>query len=426
VLLLLSVWIASAACSLAAGDVDRAADARDLAPVPPEAVGISSERLHRLETGMRRFIDDGRLAGVVTMLARHGKLAHVQVAGQKNIQVPDPLQRDSIFRIYSMTKPITGVALMILYEEGRWRLGDPVSRYIPEFDKLKVHVGEDRNGRPILEDAARSMTMRELMTHSGGLAYGLRDTPVDRMYREARVLDSSVPLQTMIDRLALLPLLSQPGKQWYYSIAVDVQGYLVEKLSGQPFDQYLQEKIFAPLGMSDTAFYVPAEKIARLALIHAEDDHGKLVPPDADAALRNAGTPPAGPSGGGGLYSTADDYLRFSQMVLDGGALDGVRILAPQTVDMMRTNHLLDEALSTMRPGTGFGLDFAVVLDAAAAGEPYENGAYYWSGAAGTWFWIDPVADLVFVGMIQHRGSAVGDIQGVSRNLTYQAIVDEN
>ena len=397
----------------------------DLAAAPPESVGVSSERLKRLDAALKRLVDEGRLAGVVSLLARHGKIVHFSAAGKKDIRQPDALQKDSIFRIYSMTKPVTGVAMMMLYEEGKWRLEDPVSRYIPELSKLKVHAGENADGTPKLDDARRAMTMRELMTHTGGLAYGLgAANPVDRMYRETRVLDSSRPLQDMIDGLAKLPLLAQPGTRWSYSIAVDIQGYLVEKLSGQPFDEFLRARIFQPLGMKDTGFFVPKEKLARLALVHGEDPAGKLTAPD-----ESRGDPtvkPLGPSGGGGLFSTAEDYLRFCQMLLNGGQLNGTRLLSPRTVTMMRTNHVQPEPLKTMRPGTGWGMDFSVVMDAAAAGEPYSDGAYHWYGIAGTWFWIDPLADFTFIGMMQHSNlRSAGEVHGLSRNLVYQAIVGQ-
>ena len=222
----------------------------------------------------------GPLAGVVTMLARHGKVAFVDVAGMQNIGTGAPMRRDSIFRIYSMSKPITGVAMMMLFEEGKWRLNDPVSKYIPAFADLKVHVGGRPSGSLRLEDARRSMTMRELMSHSAGLAYGLRrDNAVDRLYREEQVLNANASLQTMVDKLATLPLLAQPGTRWYYSIAVDVQGYLVEQLSGLALDQFLQERIFEPLGMVDTAFYVPRDKLERVALIYTKGDNGTLEGP---------------------------------------------------------------------------------------------------------------------------------------------------
>ena len=394
---------------------------RDLATVDATDVGVSTQRLERLAAGMQGMVDDGNLAGVVTLMARGGKLVHAHVAGVQDIESGAPLERDSIFRIYSMSKPITGVALMMLYEEGKWRLNEPVSRYIPGFADLKVHDGDSADGSPRLVDAERSMTMAELMSHSGGLAYGLGTANhVDRLYREQRVLNADAPLQTMVDKLSDLPLLAQPGSRWYYSIGVDVQGYLVEELSGMPFAEFLQERIFDPLGMVDTAFYVPEEKLSRVALIYGEGDDGGLAPVDMGPTRTSM---PAGPSGGGGLWGTADDYLRFTQMLLNGGELDGVRLLAPRTVEMMGTNFLSPEALPTMRPGQGFGLDFATVHDPAAAGEPYAKGSYYWGGAAGTWFWIDPKTDLTFVGMIQHRGAAVRQVQGMSRNLAYQAIV---
>ena len=393
---------------------------RDLAAVSPGEVGVSGERLDRLAAGMQGMVDDGRLAGVVTLMARGGKLVHAHVAGVQDLENGAPMERDSIFRIYSMTKPITGVALMMLYEEGKWRLNDPVSRYIPGFADLQVHDGDNADGSPRLVDAERPMTMAELMSHSGGLAYGLGTANhVDRLYREERVLNADAPLQTMIDKLSDLPLLAQPGTRWYYSIGVDVQGYLVEQLAGQPFAEFLQERIFDPLDMVDTAFYVPEEKLSRVAVIYGDGDDGGLAPVDMGPTRTSM---PAGPSGGGGLWGTAGDYLRFTQMLLNGGELDGVRLLAPRTVELMRTNFLSPEALPTMRPGQGFGLDFAPVHDPAAAGEPYGAGSYYWGGAAGTWFWIDPKTDLTFVGMIQHRGAAVGRVQGISRNLAYQAI----
>jgi CubicO group peptidase (beta-lactamase class C family) len=400
---------------------------RDLAAAPPESVGVSAERLARLDAGMRQMVDSGRVAGVVTLLTRRGKTVSQTAYGRKDIRRADPLAKDSIFRIYSMTKPVTGVAMMMLYEEGKWRLDDPVSRYIPEFATLKVHTGESNaDGTPKLEDARRPMTMRELMTHTAGFGYGLLAAhPVDRMYRETRVLNSAVPLQQMIDGLARLPLLAQPGTRWSYSIAVDVQGYLVEKLSGMSFDRFLQTRIFGPLDMKDTGFFVPRDQVGRLALVHGEDGSGRLTPP------RDSGDDPTvapiGPSGGAGLFSTAADYARFCEMLLGGGRLGQARLLAPRTVEMLRTNHVLPQPLETMRPGLGWGMDVQVVMDAAAAGEPYSDGAFHWWGIAGTWFWIDPVEDFAFVGMVQHQGPTfrtVNELHGLSRNWVYQAIVD--
>jgi CubicO group peptidase (beta-lactamase class C family) len=262
------------------------------------------------------------------------------------------------------------------------------------------------------------------MTHTAGFGYTINNVnPVDKLYRQQGVLDSSKPLQAMIDKLATLPLMTQPGTRWYYSLSVDVQGYLVEQLSGQPFDEFARTRIFEPLGMVDTAFYVPRDKVGRMAIVHSEDTNGGPLTA-SDSGRNDPTVRPAGPSGGGGLYSTADDYARFCEMLLNRGEFRGVRLLAPRTVEMMRTNHVQAEALKTMNPGTGWGLDFNVVMDAAAAGEATPTGTFYWFGILGSWFWIDPVNDLAFVGMIQHQGRTAAEIRGISRNLVYQAIVN--
>ena len=394
----------------------------DLDTVDPAEVGLSAERLERLDAGLQGLVDDGRIAGVVALVARHGKIAFADVAGVKNVDTGNPMTRDSIFRIFSMTKPITGVAMMMLYEEGKWRLNDPVERYIPEFADLKVYVGENPDGSMRLEDPDHPITMRELMTHTAGLGYVLNPRhPVNQLFMEQRVLNPTEELQVMIDKLAGIPLLAQPGQRWIYSVAVDVRGYIVEKLSGQPFEEFLQERIFDPLGMVDTKFYVPEANVDRIALRHTIDESGDLV-------LDSRGDPftanPAGPSGGGGLFGTADDYIRFAQMLLNGGEFDGQRLLAPRTVEMIRTNHMSAEATENMRAGMGFGMDVMIYDDPAAAGEPHGAGTYYWLGIDGTWFWIDPAHDLIFVGMLQHRGPNQQYTHGVSRNWVYQAIVN--
>ena len=397
---------------------------RDLARVAPEAVGMSSDRLARLDDAMQGLVDDGLLAGITTMISRHGKITHFGTFGHRDIEAGSEMSEDVIFRIYSMTKPITGVALMILYEEGKFRLSDPVHRYIPEFEGLVVAREDGPNGQPITEPADHAMTIRELMAHTAGLSYGIfSDTQVDAMYREAGVIvDPDQTLKGMIEALSEIPLLYQPGSRWHYSVAVDVQGYLVEVLSGQPFDEFLNERLFGPLGMNDTAFYVSEDKADRFAQVYTHDEDGNLMAQEGFGGRRSYLDPPAHLSGGGGLVSTTMDYMRFSQMLLNGGGLDGVRVLAPSTVRLMHLNHLPRE-LKEMSPGTGFGLDFAVVLDPVAA-DGISKGEYYWGGAAGTWFWIDPKEDLVFVGMIQHFGPRRPDVRSLSRRLTYQAILE--
>jgi len=395
---------------------------RDLAPATAESAGMSTERLRRLDAAMKRLVDDKQVAGLVTLVERHGKIVHFNATGQLDVRKTDPVQRDSIFRIYSMTKPITGVAMMMLYEEGKWQLNDPVSRYIPEFAGMKVYTGKNEDGTPKLEDAKRSMTMRELMTHTGGLGYVLSSAnPVDKMIIEGNVLNAGAPLRAMIDGLAKIPLLAQPGTRWSYSIAVDVQGYLIEKFSGQSFGEFARTRIFEPLGMKDTAFYVPKEKMPRFAQVHTGSGPSLAV----DTNRPDPTVVPLGPSGGGGLFSTAMDYARFCEMLLQGGQLNGVRLLAPRTVEMMRTNHVNPDPLKTMPPGTGWGMDFQIVTDAAAAGDSVSNGTFSWFGIAGTWFWIDPVKDLAFVGMVQHQNlGTTRPIHAMSRSLVNQAILD--
>ncbi len=422
---LLAVVVGSLVVVLPRPAVLEARPGRDLAVAAPESAGVSTSRLKRLDAGMKGLVDDGKLAGVVTMLVRHGKTVHVGVHGKKDIRAAGPMTRDTIFRIYSMTKPVTGVAMMMLYEEGKWRLDDPVSRFIPEFGKLTVYAGENTDGTPKTEPARRSMTMRELMTHTGGLAYGLVGShPVDRLLVKANVLDASRPLHDMVSAVATFPLLAQPGTRWSYSIGVDVQGYLVEKLSGMSFAAFLESRLFAPLGMKDTAFHLPAAKLPRLAAMHGENDDGAVVASDRQA---DPTVVPQAAFGGHGLFSTADDYARFCQMLLDGGEFGGTRVLAPRSVEMLRTNHMLSEPLKTVRQGTGWGLGPQVVMDAAAAGEPYADGSINWWGIGGTWFWVDPVKDIAFVGMIQQQRRsmlAITQVHGLSRNLVYQTLLD--
>jgi CubicO group peptidase (beta-lactamase class C family) len=398
--------------------------------VKPETAGFSAERLKRLDSAMQAAVDTKTLAGIVTMAARHGKLVQQKTYGMQDIAGSKPMQRDTIFRIYSMTKPITGVAMMILYEEGKWRPNDPIAKYIPEFADLRVYT--EANGQPKLDPPAHPPTIGELMSHTAGFTYGVfGNTPVDKMYQQSSPLQAG-SFKEFIGRMAKLPLVYQPGEGWVYSVSVDIQGYLVEKLSGKPFPEFLRDRIFVPLGMKDTAFYVAKDKLDRLATIYIPDPKGQglaAVPRDSDVTKA-----PGLPSGGGGLYSTADDYLHFAQMLLNGGVLHGTRILSPSTVALMRTNHLPAGLMSgkygigfyTMQPGLGFGYDFAVFEDPTRFGSTAGKGTYLWDGVAGTWFWIDPTNDMVFVGMIQRMMTAgtPPNMEDLSRALIYQALVD--
>jgi CubicO group peptidase (beta-lactamase class C family) len=408
--------------------------AQDLAEVKPEAEGFSSARLNSLHALLQKEVDDKQLAGIVTVMARHGKIVDFQTYGKKDLASGAPMTKDTIFRIYSMTKPVTGVAMMILYEQGKWSAGDPISKYIPEFAHLKVFRGMDSSGQPILEDPAHAPTMAELMSHTAGFTYGIfSGTPVDKMYRDAGVLRSE-NLQQMIDKLAKIPLLYQPGTKWVYSVSVDIQGYIVEKLSGKPLGKFLGENIFQPLGMKDTSFHVAEENRARFATLYTMNPKGELISTNGGNVALDYSKEPTMPSGGGGLTSTTRDYLRFAQMMLNGGdELDGVRILAPSSVALMRTNRLSPAIMNTeglgiaffhVSPGFGFGFDFGVYTDPGFIGRPVGKGTFLWGGAAGTWFWIDPANDVVFVGMIQRLlGPGSPDMDTLTHQVVYQALV---
>jgi CubicO group peptidase (beta-lactamase class C family) len=418
----MSICLLGISCDTASREDFAPVLSRNLAAATPEEVGMSTERLSRLSRAMQELVDQGRLPGIVTMLARHGKIAHFETFGYQEISSSVPMAKDSIFRIYSMSKPITGVAMMMLYEEGEFRLSDPVAKYIPEFKDLKVAAGVGKNG-PIVEDADHLMTIRELMSHTAGLTYGVfSKSQVDDMYVKAGVLDPDSTLKDMILKLSKIPLRQQPGSLWHYSVAVDVQGYLVEVLSGQRFDVFLKERLFDPLGMVDTGFHVPQDKAGRFAQVYNYDKDNNLIAMDGGG--NNYLKPPTFFSGGGGLVSTAMDYMRFCQMLLNGGILDDVRILSPLTVDLMHRNQLPKEVAEIIPgSGVGFGLDFAVVLNPVEA-FCISEGEYFWGGLAGTWFWIDPVEDLIFVGMIQQMGQNRPDVRSLSRQLVYQAILE--
>ncbi len=402
----------------------------------PESVGFDAARLKRLDDYMAKVVADGRVAGMTTLLARHGRVVEFNTYGKASLATGAPMSRDEIFRIYSMSKPLTGVAMMILFDEGKWNLDDPVTKYVPEFKDLRVYTGVGADGKITTEAAKRAPTMREIMSHTAGFGYGLADQhPVDKLYRSKQVLASN-GLQQMVDRTATIPLMFQPGTNWSYSSAVDIQGYIVEKLSGEPLGRFMQERVFTPLKMTDTAFYTGPERASRLAAVYVGDPKtGHIV--EAKSLFGMGAMPdytraPSMESGGGGLVSTTSDYARFCQMILNKGELDGVRILSPATVELMDTNVIPHDVLVSsngtsvahFNEATGFGLDFMVVNDPRRAGTLEGKNTMSWGGAAGTWFWIDPTNDLFFVGMIQRMGGTGGeDLGAQARTLTYQALV---
>jgi len=393
--------------------------AQRLPTAPPEELGLSPEALSRIDRIYSEHVDEGRLAGALGMIIRHGKVGYLDTWGMRDMEAGDPLESDDIFRIYSMTKPITSVAVMMLFEEGRFFINDPVSRYLPEFENTEVALLDEATSLENIptERPDRAVTIQDLLRHTSGLTYGsFSNTRVDSLYRRSR-LYSKANLADMVTALAEIPLMQQPGTKWHYSLSTDVLGRLVEVVSGMPFDEFVERRIFEPLGMEDTGFFVPQEKLHRLARTyrHVGEDH-RLTLGDT---LGYKSSPPI-LSGGGGLVSTAYDYARFTQMLLNGGELDGVRLLSPKAVKLMSTDHLGD--VTTPWPGIGFGLGFAVKEVAALDGTLSSVGEYNWGGLHGTSFWIDPTEDLIGIFMVQIYPNREVNFREQFKNLVYQAL----
>ncbi|HLH45836.1 MAG TPA: serine hydrolase domain-containing protein [Acidimicrobiales bacterium] len=400
----------------------------------PERVGLSAERLARIERHFARYVDDGRLAGWLATVSRRGQVAYVASAGQRDLGTGAPVEPGTLWRLYSMTKPVTSVAAMMLWEEGAFHLLDPVARWIPSFAAPRVYLGGPA-AAPVTRPASEPLRVWHLLTHTAGLTYGFHHVhPVDELYRLAGFEWGWPPgadLAACVDAWAGLPLLFEPGSEWAYSVATDVLGRLVEVVSGVPLDQFFRERIFEPLGMRDTAFWVEEGRADRLAALYGAHPRTRLaVPIDGSAAAQ----PPAVLSGGGGLVGTARDYHRFTQMLLRGGELDGARLLSPRTVAYMTANHLPGGAdLATFgRPlfaetpfdGVGFGLGFSVTLDTVAARGAGTRGDFGWGGAASTAFWVDPAEELTASFFTQLVPSSTHPIRPELKALVYQAIVD--
>ena len=398
----------------------------------PEDVGLSSVGLDMVDNAVRAQIDAGVLAGAATLVARHGKIARIRLMGLKDIAAAEPIAEDTIFRIFSMTKPITGTAMMILHDEGLWSPDDPIAKHLPELAGLQVFAGDNADGTPILETPAHAPTMGELMTHRAGFAYGIDvgepGDGVEALYRTAGVLQAN-NLADMVARLAPLPLAYQPGSRWRYSLSMDVQGAIIERLSGQTLSDFLRCRIFEPLGMVDTAFFIAPDKKHRLATLYFKAGEAPLVP-IANPLKPDPECEPGMAMGGAGLFSTILDYARFAQMLLNGGELEGTRIVSAHGIREQMTNRLPDDLLETrfvaghqhFRPGFGYGYNGAVFTDPALAGVPVGKGSYHWDGAAGTWFWVDPENDLLFVGMIQLLSYAAPPLQATTQMLMAGAI----
>ena len=411
-----------------------------------ETAGMSAARLSRLDRFMKgRYVDSGALPGMLIHIWRKGQLVHTSMSGQIDIERRKPMREDAIFRIYSMSKPITAVALMMLVEEGLIGLDDAVHSHIPEWKDLAVYVSgipsllADAPPRFLTTPVQRAMKVIDLATHTSGLTYGfMMRTSVDAAYRRARIVDRQTPggLQGMVHQLAQIPLDFSPGTAWNYSVSIDVLGYLVEKLSGISFGEFLHTRLFEPLGMNDTAFYVPSDNIERFTSCYQPETGGRGLKLQDDARESTYAEPPKLESGGGGLVSTANDYLRFCRMMLNGGTLDGVQILSPKTVALFSLNYLpdgqevADMALAGMfsessYAGVGFSLGCGVNVNVAKTRLPGSLGEYFWGGAAATAFWIDPKEKLTVVFMTQVIGSEARlTLRRDLRTLVYSAMTE--
>jgi CubicO group peptidase (beta-lactamase class C family) len=375
---------------------------------------------------MNRYVESGKLAGIVTCVTRFGQIVHYDTFGYQNLETNTPMSKDTIFRIYSMTKPIASVALMILYEKSLFNLSDSVSEYIPSFKNVKVWGAEGT-----LEAPLRPMTIHDLLCHTAGLSYGgyaESQSPVDKLYDEADLFNPKITNEELTDRIAHLPLMYHPGEKWHYSVATDIVGYLVEVLSNKPLADFLQEKIFDPLGMVDTAFYIDPSKLSRFCTLYGktpESDFGVLDLPDSSEYL----PPVAAQSAGSGLVSTTMDYLQFAQCILNKGELNGARLLGPRTVAFMTRNHLpaalLPISYKGAEPmlGMGFGLGFGVMLDEAQSAVMGSLGDHGWGGYAETFFWIDPKEDMIALLMSQYQPSQTYPIRKEFRTAVYQALI---
>jgi CubicO group peptidase (beta-lactamase class C family) len=411
-----------------------AVPAAELARATPEEVGLSSERLARLEQVLKGYADDDKLAGSVALIARHGKVAWEFVSGKQDVSVGTPMQADSLFRVWSMTKPITSVALLTLYEEGKFQLGDPAEVYIPAFKDLKVLEKVDERGQMVLVEQQRKMTVLDLFRHTAGFGYGFTDNLVDKAYKDAGLVGfDPIPLDKVVEALGKAPLNFQPGTRWQYSYAHDVQAWLVQRLSGMKFDEYLRKRLFEPLGMNDTSFGLPKDKLKRLTTVYGpkEPPPGvfSLVPLQPGMVLvEKAGEGPylkhdKTPAGGTGLISTAEDYYRFAQMLVNGGEYNGARILSRKTVELMTANHVPPGAPGLLNPAVGYGLGVSSVIDQAGAGNLGSRGQFGWGGYASTYVIMDPVEKLVAILMVQYQPTNFPLWQQF-QTLTYAAIAD--
>lgn len=388
----------------------------------PADVGLSADRMQNLKSHIASYVDSGRLVGATTLVAKKGKIAHFETYGQLNKESGIDMPEDAVFRIYSMTKPITGVGLMMLWEEGKFKLDDPVSKYLPEFANQRVFAGANEDGSFQTVPVKKEATIRNLLTHTAGLTYGVfGNTPIDQLYLKAGIFNPELTLAEQSKLLGGLPLLYQPGEAWVYSLSVDVQGRLIEVLSGQSLGDFFADRIFKPLGMNDTGFYVREDQLDRFVEIYAPNEDQKAMVAYRGDFYSDFTVKPKSESGGGGLVSSTLDYWKFAQMVANGGELNGVRLLKGSTVDLMREDHLPVNlnGIAGGTQGLGFGLGFAVVKDVSKQGGKTNAGEYFWGGMANTIFWIDPKDELVAIFMTNILPSGLYPLRNELRDQIY-------
>jgi CubicO group peptidase (beta-lactamase class C family) len=391
---------------------------------PTVKQGLSSERLTRINDRMQEYIDQQKLVGISTLVARNGQVVHFAAQGQQDREMNIPLSRDTIFRIYSMTKPVTAVAALTLWEQGKFHMNDPIDMYLPQLKDLQVYVsGEGDN--MVTEKQKQPIRIIDLFMHTAGLSYGFSQSPVDKLYQQMFATANFKTADEMLDAIAKLPLNHQPGEKWHYGVNTDIIGFLVEKLSGKKLGEYMQEVIFEPLKMNDTGFYVTADKRDRLKQIYTVGDKGQTVVRPV-GALGDYQSDPQVHNGGGGLVSTMDDYLTFAQMLLNGGEVNGTRILGRKTVEYMRTNHM-PKHLVPFEPGAageGYGLAVSVTVDEGQLKFMGSEGNFGWGGMASTYVRIDPKENMIILGMSQFVPIGFHRYHDDLRNLVYQALVD--
>jgi CubicO group peptidase (beta-lactamase class C family) len=392
--------------------------------VTPQELGFSDARLQRIAPVMQAYIDQGKLAGTLIMVARNGQIAYINAQGMMDKEAKKPMREDTIFRIYSMTKPITAVAAMTLWEQGKFHMNDPISKYLPEFEKMKVYVsgaGEEM----IVEDANQPIRVIDLFTHTAGFSYGFTGSEVDNLYRKLLQKPDELKRSNILSKVADLPLSHQPGTAWQYGVSTDILGFLVEKISGKKLGDYLQETVFGPLEMQDTGFFVPADKVDRFAQIYTANKQGQTVVMKNEP-LGDFLSDPDIHNAGGGMVSTLHDYFTFAQMLLNGGEINGTRILGRKTVEYLTSNHLPENLIpfEAKSPGEGFAMAMSVTVDPNMSLFMNSKGTYGWAGLASTHFRIDPEEKLIVIAMAQFMPTAFHRYNEDLRNLVYQALND--